>query len=120
ETDVILRARERRPWRVYAGADDTGNELTGNIRLFAGVNAGNVWGRGHQANYQFTASDDLERLRAHSGSYVVPLPWRHTLTLFGSHATSRPELSDPLFDLDGVAWQVSGRYRLPLNDLGGW
>jgi hemolysin activation/secretion protein len=81
--------------------------------LFAGFNWGDAFGLGHQLNYQFTASPDVEKMVAHSGSYVVPLPWRHTLTVFGSHAKSQPDI--PLFNLEGVSWQVGLRYRVPLT-----
>ncbi len=114
ETDVILKVDDRRPLRLYAGFDDSGTTLTDRERVFAGVNWGNAFGREHQLSYQFTASPDVEKMTAHSASYVVPLPERrHTLTVFGSHARSRPDL--PYFTLDGRSWQVGLRYRVPLS-----
>jgi len=113
ETDVILRTQDRRPWRVYGGYDDSGTPLTDEERIFAGFNWGDAFGRGHQLNYQFTAGPDFEKMTAHSGSYVAPLPWRHTLTVFGSRAKSAPDL--PLFNLEGSSWQLGLRYRIPLR-----
>jgi hemolysin activation/secretion protein len=119
ETDIILRTYDLRPLRVYTGYEDSGNALTGFDRVLAGFNWGNAFGRSQQLNYQFTASPDLEKLKAHSGSYVVPLPaWRHTLTLFGSYARSQPMLGDGTFALDGRAWQVGARYQIPLTEAG--
>lgn len=119
ETDVILRTIDRYPLRVYAGYEDSGNALTGYDRVLAGANWGNAFGRDQQLNYQLSASPDLKLLVAHSASYVVPIPaWRHTFTMFGSFARSRPELAGGLFALDGRAWQVSGRYRMPLPARG--
>ena len=119
ETDVILRTIDRYPLRVYAGYEDTGNALTGYDRLVAGANWGNAFGRDQQLNYQFSASPDLKKLRAHSASHVVPIAaWRHTLTTFASFAESRPALAGGLFALDGRAWQVSARYRMPLPARG--
>lgn len=112
ETDIILRTQDRRPWRVFGGYDNSGTPLTDEDRLFAGFNWGDVFGLGHQLNYQFTTSPDLEKMVAHSGSYVALLPWRHTLTLFGSHAKSKPEITS--FDMDGTSWQLGLRYRIPL------
>ena len=112
-TDVILRTQDRRPLRVYAGYDNSGTPLTDDERLFAGVNWGDAFRRGHQLSYQFTASPDFEKLAAHSASYVAPLSWRHTLTVFASHATSQPDI--PFFDLEGRSWQVGARYRMPLR-----
>jgi hemolysin activation/secretion protein len=113
ETDIILRTQDRRPWRLYAGFDDSGTPVTDEERWFVGVNGGDLFGLGHQANYQFTSSPDVEKMLAHSGSYVVPLRWRHTLTLFGSHATSKPDI--PFFSLEGRSWQAGLRYRVPLR-----
>lgn len=113
ETDVILKVDDRRPLRLYAGFDDSGTTLTDRERVFAGINWGNAFKREHQLSYQFTASPDLEKMTAHSVSYVVPLPERrHTLTFFGSHGRSRPDL--PFFTLDGQSWQMGLRYRMPL------
>ena len=115
ETDLVLRTRDRRPVRVSTGYEDSGNALTGYDRVLAGVNWGNAFGRDEQLNYQLTASPDFRKLVAHSGSYLIPFPTlRHTLTVFGSHASSRPELAGGLFALRGRAWQLSARYRLPL------
>lgn len=117
EADIILRTTDRRPWRLYAGYEDTGTSITGDDRWLAGFNWGNAFGLDHQLNYQFTGSSDFEKMTAHSGSYIVPLPWRHTLSLFGSYAESVPEGMDP-FDLEGETWQLSARYQLPLRPLG--
>jgi hemolysin activation/secretion protein len=117
QTDVILSTQDRRPWRVYAGYDNSGTPLTDEDRVFAGANWGDVFGLGHQLNYQLTASPDFDKMVAHSGSYTVALPWRHTLTLFGSYAESSPDI--PLFNLEGVSWQTGLRYRVPLKSWRG-
>lgn len=120
ETDVILRTTDRRPLRVYAGYENSGNALTGEDRVQAGVNWGNAFGLDQLLNYQFTASPDLDKLVAHSGSYVIPIAaLRHTVTFFGSYAESRPELPGGFFDLTGCTWQASARYRVPLKTFAG-
>jgi hemolysin activation/secretion protein len=119
ETDIVLRTRDCYPLRVYTGYEDSGNALTGFDRLLAGINWGNAFGRDEQLNYQLSASPDFEKMVAHSASYVVPIPkWRHTLTVFGSYAESRPVLPGGIFALDGRAWQLSARYRVPLPVCG--
>lgn len=119
-TDIILRTEDRFPLRVYTGYEDSGNRLTGNDRLLAGFNWGNAFGLEHQLNYQFVSSDDLfagdlENLRAHAWSYLAPLPWRHRLTLFGSHANSASQ--DGPVDLRGSGSELGSRYVVPLPDL---
>lgn len=115
ETDVVLRLDDRFPMRVYSGYEDSGNELTGQNRFYSGVNYGNLWGLDHLINYQWTFNEELDRLSAHSLSYVVPLPWRHTLTVFGAYVLSETDLPPPL-DLSGETAQLSGRYSIPMAD----
>jgi hemolysin activation/secretion protein len=119
QTDVILRVADERPERIYGGYDDSGNQETGLGRLFAGFNLGNLWNADHEFNYQYTRSADAERLQADSASYVVPLPWRHSLTVFGSWARAESE-AESLFDLVGTSWQVGARYAIPLPVVAGY
>ncbi len=116
ETDVVLQAKDRFPFRAYAGYENTGNALTGEDRYEAGFNWGNAFGLRQQLNYQFTTSGDLRGLVAHSGSYVVPLPWRHTLTLFG--AISQSEAEAAASTLHGSGAQLGLRYGIPLPGIG--
>lgn len=113
ETDLVLRVDDRFPLRAYVGGEDSGNLLTGRNRWLAGINYGNLWGRDHQINYQWTFNDRLERLDAHALSYIAPLPWRHQLALHAAYVQSQADLPPP-FDLDGETAQLSGRYTLPL------
>ncbi len=117
QTDVILRVADSRPERVYAGYDDSGNQETGLGRAFAGFNLGNLWNEDNELNYQYTRSIEGDRLQAHSASYVLPLPWRNTVSVFGSWARAE-SVADNLFTLTGISWQVGLRYTLPLPVLG--
>ncbi len=118
QTDVILRLADSRPERVYAGYDDSGNQETGLGREFAGFNLGNLWNKDNELNYQYTRSVEAERLRAHSASYVLPLPWRNTVSVFGSWAQAE-SVADSLFTLTGISWQVGLRYTIPLPVVAG-
>lgn len=121
-TDLVLKTEDRFPVRFYAGYEDSGNDLTGDERFLAGFNWGNVFGIGHQLNYQFTGSSDVfdpdadfENIRAHSFSYLAPLPWRHTLNVFGSLSKSESEALP--FGLEGSSAQVGFRYTVPLPNI---
>jgi hemolysin activation/secretion protein len=118
ETDVILRVADERPERVYGGYDDSGNQATGLGRLFAGLNLGALWNADNEFNYQYTRSTDADRLQADSASYVLPLPWRNTLTVFGSWARAESEAAS-LFNLVGTSWQAGLRYAIPLPVVAG-
>jgi len=117
-TDLQLQTQDRFPARIYAGYEDSGNTTTGNDRYEAGLNWGDAFnlGLGQQLNYQYTTSGDGESLRAHAGSYVIPLPWRNTLTFFGSY-TDTKGLVPPLIGINGRSYQISGRYSIPLPTL---
>jgi hemolysin activation/secretion protein len=117
-TDVVLRTQDRLPWRFYGGYEDSGNRQTGDARLLGGFNWGNVWGLDHQVNYQFTFNDDTDLFRAHSATYIAPLPWRHLISVFGSHVDIQAKPGtlpgSGTLDLNGRGWQLSTRYTIPL------
>jgi hemolysin activation/secretion protein len=113
QTDVTLQTHDRFPARVFAGYEDSGDVETGIDRYFAGFNYGDLFGLSQQINYQYTTSANFDSLRAHSGSYVIPLPWQHTLTFFGSYVDTKGNV--PGFSgLNGRSYQISGRYNIPL------
>ncbi|CAO3439084.1 ShlB/FhaC/HecB family hemolysin secretion/activation protein [Azospirillum doebereinerae] len=123
-SDIVLRTVDRAPVRVFGGYENTGTAATGRDRLFAGLNWGNAFWADQQISYQLSVSPDtLDRdLRGpsgdprsvtHAGSWSIPLPWRHTLTFFGSHTETRPDLGSG-FDQTGRSSQISARYAVPL------
>jgi len=115
-TDLELQTQDRFPARIYGGYEDSGNAATGFDRYEAGVNWGDAFGIGQQLNYQYTTSGDGESLRAHAGSYVIPLPWHNTLTFFGSYTDTKGNVP-PLIGITGHSYQISGRYSIPLPSL---
>lgn len=124
KTDVILRVRDRFPVRFYTTLDDSGYDQTGLERISTGFNWGNAFFLDHLMNYQFTTSGHFNMFHAHSGSYVVPLPWKHTMTIFGSYAesddaeeTTFPQPGQPQFNQEGSSWQASFRYEAPLPSV---
>lgn len=118
QTDLVLSAQDRRPWRVYAGIDNTGTTTTGRNRYQLGLNHGNLWGLGHQLGLQRTASPDNKGLVSHAVTYLAPLPWRHTLLLAANRSTIHSQLPEP-FDQSGINAGASIKYRVPLGTRGG-
>jgi hemolysin activation/secretion protein len=112
-TDLLLRTQDHFPLRVYAGYEDSGNQYTGDNRILTGFNYGNLFGIGQQVSFQFTSGENVNKFTAYSGTYVIPLPWRHLLTFFGSYSNTFANLG-PEFTSGGVNWQVSARYEIPL------
>lgn len=112
-TRLALRVRERRPWRVFAGADNTGTLNTKEERIFAGFNWGNAFGRGDQLSYQYRGDPEGRYSTTHSASYLTDLPWRHGLALSAAWSETTPDLG-PVFDQSGTSWQLGAQYRVPL------
>jgi len=112
--DLVFRARERFPLRVYAGYNNHGTRLTGRNRLETGFNWGNAFGLGHQLNYQFTSNSELKDYIGHSVTYLVSLPWRHFLTISGSGSETKSRVDAPLSQ-KGRASQWSLSYKAPLQ-----
>jgi len=117
-TDITVKTKDRFPARFYAGMDDAGNEFTGNNRYFTGFNYGDLFGLGEQLSYQFSTAGDSNEFTAQSGSLVIPLPWRHILTIYGNYGQATANVPGPLgtpFHSGGSSWQASLRYEVPLR-----
>ena len=116
-TDVTLKSTDRFPFRAFAGMDDSGNALTGDNRYFTGFNYGDLFGLGQQLSYQYTTAEDSNQFIAHAGSWVIPLPWRHQLTIYGSYGQTSATIPGTSGNLEsgGTNWQTSFRYEVPLR-----
>ena len=88
--------------------------IAGRSRYYTGINWGNAWGIGHRINYQWTTADPFNKWHAHCGTYLVPLPWRNYLEVFGAYVKAKPPEGDDT-DLNGNSWQVNGRYIIPFR-----
>jgi hemolysin activation/secretion protein len=114
-TDLVLKTQDRLPLRFYAGYQNTGTPALGRNYSNLGVNWGDAFGLDQQLSYQLTASDNFwsdpgnATFAAHSINYVVPLPWRDKLSIFGSYSQARPLLG-PDLGLIGISGQASFRY----------
>ncbi|MEI6393622.1 MAG: ShlB/FhaC/HecB family hemolysin secretion/activation protein [Verrucomicrobiota bacterium] len=118
-SDVVLKADERFPLRGFVGIDDAGIAVIGNNQFFAGFNWANAFGLDHRLNYQYISDLEFDKFSENVASYVVPLPWRHELTLFGAYADLNPDFSAispslSKFSNKGFFYQLSLRYAIPL------
>jgi hemolysin activation/secretion protein len=128
-TDLALKVQDRLPVRIYASFDDDGLPVTDRDRYSLGFNWGDVFGLDEQLSYQFMASPDIwqkrdrgaghsdaPRLMAHSASYLAPLPWGDSVTLFGTYVQQVPDLGAD-FDQVGHSLQMSFRYDKSLPSM---
>ena len=119
-TDIELIVSDRFPLRLYTGIDNTGNDITGNNRFFAGFNWGNVFNADQTLSYQYASDTNFDRFQSHTLFYEVPLPWRHLLFVYGgySHVDANfhiPQIKETKFRTHGFSVQASLRYDIPLK-----
>ena len=113
-TDVVLQVRERRPYRVFAGYNNTGTDVTTEDRMFVGFTLGNVWGLAHLMTLQATADFDVKHSKALSGNYSMDLPHNHNLSFSGAYSEIESVPNGGL-DQEGTSWQTSVNYTIPLQ-----
>jgi hemolysin activation/secretion protein len=100
---------------VYGGSDNTGTDLTGTYRLFAGMNWGNLGKWEDILTYQYTADPSFHRYQSHYLNYSLFFSWQHLMTLFGGFSTIHPDI--PSATSEGKNYQLSGRYFIPIKPL---
>lgn len=120
-TDITYNVQDERPFRVYAGADDTGFRVTDIFRVFFGFNWGSFLTSDQILCYQYTASPDFKQFQSHTAHYTVPLPNKNLLVFFGGYSIveSAHEII-PANIHKGQALQTSGRYVYPFIPQGNW
>lgn len=118
-TDVDLITRDRFPLKVYGAYQNTGNIIAGRSRYYSGIDYGNLWGIGHRINYQWTFADSFNKWHAQCGNYIIPLPWRNYLELFGAYVKTKPPENEDT-DLNGNSWQICSKYIIPFRTFGSW
>jgi len=117
-TDIELMTKDRLPWRLYGGGDNTGIDTTGNARWFGGFDWGNALFLDQKLTFQGTTSTDLRRFRSWTIHYTAPLPWKDRLVVYGGYSKVLPDDIES-FVPKGKSAQGSLRYEcsiLPLYD----
>lgn len=122
-TDIELICKDRLPFRLYAGIDNTGNDVTGNNRLFTGFTWGDLFWTDQRLSYQYASSSDFRRFQAHTLYYEVPLSrWQHLINIYGgySHVDADfhvPTITGARFRTHGFSLQASLRYDVTLKAI---
>src|SRR5690606_25274046 len=91
-TDVLFTVDDVFPVRAYVGYDDTGVRALGLERLSTGLTAGNLFGHGDLASYQYTTDSEFRRLHAHAATYTIPVNRDYTFMTYGSWAGVVPSM----------------------------
>lgn len=113
-TDLDLVVTDRRPYGFALGYDNSGTRITGRERVLFQAGWGNVAGTDQQLNYTLYANPNFRNYVSHTLGYVVPLPWRHLLSVTANDTRVEGRLPAP-FDLSGGSTALSVRYDVPLS-----
>jgi len=114
-TDLLVTLDERKIWRLYTGAENTGLVTTGRQRWVAGLNWGRVFGLDHVFSYQFTTATSMREFQAHTAQYMMLLPWENILSLYGGYSRVHADLPITVVSNKGKSGQASLRYTVPFG-----
>jgi hemolysin activation/secretion protein len=118
-TDLELLTVDQWPYRIYAGADNTGTIATDRNRIFFGFNLGKTNVKDSEVSFQYTQAPDTDRFYSLAGLVRVPIPYfRHTLQAFGGYTAVKPQSGLDDLRPEGKAWSVDLRYRIPIFETG--
>ena len=121
-TSIDLRTEDTFPMRGYVGVDNTGTVQTGPWRWTAGLNWGNAFFQGAQLSYQYSAPfENLKAQPVQSGSFSVPLPWKHIVAVYGSYSSTDINITSGTTSIADVGSQsqISPRYIIPIGKMYG-
>jgi len=118
-SDLTLNVVPRRPWQVFAGIFSSDAPTSGDVRVFGGVVAGDVLGRGSLVSAQATASGfDDPRYWSVAARLIEPLGPRHELSALVAHVRGRTALAPIATRADTTEAAVELRFALPPALLG--
>jgi hemolysin activation/secretion protein len=113
--DLYIAVQEARPIRFALSYDDAGNAIIGRSRYTGMVMLGNLWGRDHQAFYQYLQTKNYDYFHAHGINYKIPLSWRHFIEFSGSYAEANPTFGGGHLSQIGRTTVGGVRYTIPLE-----
>ena len=114
-SDIEIVTKDRFPFRVYVGGDNTGTESTGRSRYYAGMTWGNAFWLNDLLTYQFTTNRHYEKYHSHVINYTCFTPAQNILMLYGGYARIQPDIAE--FKSEGKEAQGSLRYKIPFKPL---
>jgi hemolysin activation/secretion protein len=119
-TDIVVRVKDQIPVKISAGMVHSRFPVGDMNRWDIGLGYGNLWGLDHDIYVKFMVEQQFKEFKAFSGSYTIPLPWRHTVKLFSSYVKTSADRVGDIGQVKGRSWQVGMRYQIPLKDRGNY
>ncbi|MDQ7090671.1 MAG: ShlB/FhaC/HecB family hemolysin secretion/activation protein [Methylococcales bacterium] len=72
--DATITVKEKRPYQAFLIFNNTGTNKTGQFRVTAALQHGNLWGLDHQMSVSYTTSPDhIDTVKQYGVNYSLPL-----------------------------------------------
>ncbi|WP_395745765.1 ShlB/FhaC/HecB family hemolysin secretion/activation protein [Prosthecobacter sp.] len=115
-SDLVLQTKENNPVKAYVGYANSGLRATGLNQISGGISLLQLFGTEQSLSYNFTANQELDRLKAHALIWDIPFPWRHRLQLLGVYVDSATQSGQAagLVGVNGRNRQLTAAYTIPL------
>ncbi len=112
KVDATIKVKDRAPQRVFAWANNTGSESTGESRLGIGYQHTNVFDRDHSFTFTYTTSpEDVEQVAQYGGYYQIPIyKWGGIVNFFAAYSDVDTGIVADFFDVSGQGTTFGGRY----------
>lgn len=120
--DAEIAVTDRRPWQAYSMLNNIGTDETGDYRLSAGFQHGNLLNRDDTLTLSYTTSPDhLEEVQQYGINYRFPIyALAGDLSLFYSHSDVDSGVVAQVFEVSGAGDFFGAQFRHTLPNLGGY
>ena len=110
--DMDLQVTEKKNWKVSTGVQNNGNDPIGINRAFAKLDVNHFIFQDHTLKFKTTTVQHFKDFQSYSLDYTAPLPWRNTLYLSGSYASTTPN-REPYPHRQRENYTATLRYAIP-------
>lgn len=103
ELEALLRVEDSKPWKAFAGLDNSGSAETGRSRMTLGYQHSNLFNRDHVLTLQTIVSpEQFDQVSIFGAGYRIPLyDWHSAIDLYAGYSDVDSGTVAGLFDISG-------------------
>ena len=115
-----LDVKDKRPWSIFASADNSGSSEIGTVQSTLGASHNNLFNIDHVGSLSYTtAPEHAERLKLWAGSYYAPVyDWGGAFLLYYVESDVDSGLVLDVFEVSGAGTFAGARYSQELYRFG--
>jgi hemolysin activation/secretion protein len=115
-----LEVQDKRPWSIFAAADNSGSSEIGTVQSTLGASHNNLFNNDHVGSLSYTtAPEHIERLNLWAASYYAPVyEWGGALLLYYVESEVDTGLVLDVFEVSGAGTFGGVRYSQELYRYG--